>query len=413
MESVEAFSARALAWLEEHANQRSPEVDGVWGESSDSVALFQYLSDDEERALLNARRGWVQCKSDAGFANLSWEPAWGGQGLTAAHERAFAALEATFDVPDDPNEMITITTELIAPTIRAVGTDEQRRRFVRPMLSTEEMWCQLFSEPGAGSDLAGLTTAAVCDGEEWRITGQKVWTSCAQFADWGYILCRTDSSAPKHRGMTAFIVPMSSPGIEVRPLRQMTGGASFNEVFLTDVRVPDAYRLGDVGGGWGVALTTLSFERNRFGPVVGVPDAAQRLIALARHELRHRDPVVRQGLARAYTRQRILEMTADRFEAHLESGQTPGPEGSLGKLAWTQSLQVFNEVAASILGPKLIADTGEWGTYAWSAHVLGAPGFRLAGGSDEVQRNIIGERVLGLPGEPRVDRDIPFQEVPR
>ena len=413
MESLEAFGNRSREWLIDNAQHRSLDADRTWGDGSDEVALFQFRNDTDERQLLDARRAWVACKADAGFANLSWDVEWGGQGLTPAHEELFASIEAEFDVPADPNETITITTKLIAPTIRVIGTEEQRRRFLRPMLRTDEMWCQLFSEPGAGSDLASLTTAAVRDGDEWRISGQKVWTSGAQFADWAYVLCRTDSSVPKHRGITAFIVPMSSQGIEVRPLRQMTGGASFNEVFFTDVRVPDELRLGGVGDGWTVAVTTLSFERNGFGPDGGVPDAAQRLIALARHEGREHDPLVRQALARAYIRQRIVELTCDRLRPNIGSENAPGPEGSIGKMTWTVSLQAFNEAASIILGPKLIADAEQWGTYAWSAHVLGAPGYRIAGGSDEVQRNIIGERILGLPSEPLPDRNLPFEQVPR
>jgi alkylation response protein AidB-like acyl-CoA dehydrogenase len=279
------------------------------------------------------------------------------------------------------------------------------------MLRTDDLWCQMFSEPGAGSDLAGLVTSAVRDGDEWVLNGQKVWTSGAQFADWGYILCRTDPSLPKHRGLTAFIVSMSAPGLEVRPLRQMTGGSSFNEVFFNDVRVPDGDRLGAPGHGWRVALTTLGFERTATG-VPGGMRTVGLLMTLARRLCRDEDPVVRELLACAYCRQRISDLSDERAKAALRSGETPGPEGSIGKLYRSETLRAINEAASVILGPRLLADTGEWGTYTWTEHLLGTAGARIAGGSDEIQRNILGERLLGLPGEPRVDRDVPFRDVP-
>jgi alkylation response protein AidB-like acyl-CoA dehydrogenase len=411
--SVEAFQREARAWLESELPRRTDDVAVEWGQGPDAVPLFHSLSAEDERALVDALRAWHQRKADAGFNAIDWAEEFGGRGLTVDHARAFAREERDFVTPAG-HESVGITRELVAPTIRAWGTADQQARFLRPMLRTDEMWCQLYSEPSAGSDLAGVATRAERDGDQWVITGQKVWTSGAQYADWGYVLCRTDPDVPKHRGLTAFIVPMRAAGVEVRPLRQMTGGASFNEVFFDGLRVGDEALLGDVGGGWRVAMTTLGFER-----VAGSGEGGdllrrwRRLVAVARHRGRARDPVLRQRLAALYTHARAQEFTLARVSQALETGATPGPESSIGKLFASEGLQLVTEVASLLLGPSLAANTGEWGTFAWGEHITGLPGSRIAGGTDEVQRNIIGERVLGLPGEPRVDRDVPFAEVPR
>jgi alkylation response protein AidB-like acyl-CoA dehydrogenase len=251
----------------------------------------------------------------------------------------------------------------------------------------------------------------VRDGDEWVINGQKVWSSGAQFSAWGELIARSDPDEAKHAGLAAFLVPMDAPGVEVRPIRQMSGGSSFNEVFFTDVRLPDTLRLGDVGAGWKVALTTLGFERGGTG-ARGVGGSWERLLGLARWLERTGDPVTRQRLASVYVTQRVRGFNAGRAAAAVAGGAPPGPEGSIGKLQWVQGLTAIGEVAAWMLGPRLTADAGEWGTYAWVDHVLGAPGYRIAGGSDEIQRNIIAERVLGLPGEPRADRG-PWRDIPR
>jgi alkylation response protein AidB-like acyl-CoA dehydrogenase len=235
------------------------------------------------------------------------------------------------------------------------------------------------------------------------LNGQKVWTSGAQYSDIGEILCRSDSSVPKHKGLTAFVVDMRAPGVEVRPLRQMTGGATFNEVFFTDVEVADDHRLGDVNGGWGVALTTLMNERAAIGggAAGGAAFGTGRLIELLRHLGRSEDPLLRQQLAEVWINTHVARFTNLRAMEKLRAGQIPGPELSTAKLALTNNLQLISRFLSSALGPRLVADTGEWGTYAWAELVLGVPGFRVAGGTDEVLRNIIGERVLGLPKEPR------------
>jgi alkylation response protein AidB-like acyl-CoA dehydrogenase len=232
-----------------------------------------------------------------------------------------------------------------------------------------------------------------------------VWTSGAQYSDIGEIICRTDPSLPKHKGLTAFVVDMRAPGVEVRPLRQITGGASFNEVFFTDVRVPDDHRLGDVNGGWTVALTTLMNERAAIGGGGGGAGivGTQRLIELTRKMGRSQDPVVRQALADIYANGAVARYTNLRAMAKIKAGQLPGPEMSIAKLSLTNNLRRISDLVSLVLGPRLVADSGEWGTFAWGELVLGVPGMSIAGGTDEILRNIVGERVLGLPKEPRGD----------
>ena len=407
---LDAYAARCRAWL---ADRWPPKPDpGRWGEGPDDVSVFHALSHDEELALIRRGMAWQAWKYAAGYGAIPWPQSYGGAGLTDEHARVFRTEEAAFDVPAG-HEVLRITINLVAPTIHAVGSDEQRDRFVRRFLGCDELSCQLFSEPGAGSDLAGLATRARPDGARWILTGTKVWASGAQFADWGVLIARTDPDVPKHGGLTAFLLPMDAEGLDVRPIRQMTGGSSFNEVFLTDVAVADSLRLGDVGAGWKVALTMLSFERAQSGSKTGVGGSWEQLRALATWLGATADPAVRQRLMRVYSHERLRELTRQRGEANRRRGGPPGPEGSLGKLLWTQGLTGIAEAAALLLGPRLVADTGEWGTYAWAQHVLGAPGYRIAGGSDEIQRTIIAERTLGLPGEPGDDRRRPWREIPR
>jgi acyl-CoA dehydrogenase len=272
--------------------------------------------------------------------------------------------------------------------------------------------CQLFSEPGAGSDLASLQMRAERDGEEWVVTGQKVWTSGAHYADIGEVICRTDPELPKHRGLTGFIVDMRAPGLEVRPLRQMTGGANFNEVFFNEVRVPDSHRLGDVNDGWRVALTTLMNERASIGGGVTGSGGFTRLREMVRHFGLAGDRVVRQDLMDIYIRSQVLKYSNQRAVAKLKAGQLPGPEMSGAKLALTENMRRTSALVSRVLGAKLVADSGEWGTFSWAGYVLGMPGMAIAGGSDQVLRNILGERVLGLPKEPGIDTTSPFKDLP-
>ncbi|MFM2072489.1 MAG: hypothetical protein RLZZ623_2752 [Actinomycetota bacterium] len=416
---LDSFRLEARAWLERHAEplpdvNASEDDDGGsfdWGKGSDNVAVFHNFSHDEEQARLDACQQWQRLKFDAGYGMLNWAVEHGGRGLPSSYVRAFLAEESRFHVPS-AGELPPTSMGLIASTIATYGTPEQRERFLVPLMRQDIYGCQLFSEPSAGSDLASLSTRAVRDGDEWVLDGQKVWTSGAVFAQWGLAITRHDFNVPKHRGLTAFLVPFDAPGMDVRPIGQMTGGSNFNEVFLTGVRVPDSLRLGPIGEGWRVALTCLGFERDHSSGSSSAHTGGgyKQVLATAEHLGLTGDPVIRQELANLYIHHRVEQYTNRRAAAGLKAGQTPGPEGSLGKLMWTANMTRVSDCISRILGARLTADTHEWGTYAWTEHVLGAPGYRIAGGSDEIQRNIIGERVLGLPSEPRVDKDLPFNE---
>ncbi|WP_230424827.1 acyl-CoA dehydrogenase family protein [Prauserella cavernicola] len=399
-----AFADTARAWL---AGRLPPRAD----DAGRSVAVFHDLPFDEERALLARIQHWLRTRFDAGYGALSWPEEYGGAGLSELHEEVFAGVEREFETPGR-HELTSVSTALIAPTVQLFGTARQRERLVRPLLRGDELACQLFSEPGAGSDLAGLGTRAVRDGDGWIVTGQKVWSSGAQFAGWGELITRTDPDLPKHKGLTAFLLPMDTPGVEVRPLRQMSGGSSFCEVFLDDVRIPDSLRLGEVGGGWSVTLATLGFERGHSGAEVDLGGGYAQLAEDARRLGRTHDPEVRRLLAEVWVAEQVATISAQRDREARRAGDQPGPLGSLRKLAWAQRLKLVSEAAAVVLGPRLIADAADGG-WRWTEHYLGAPGYRIAGGSDEVQRTIIAERLLGLPPEPRADRGVAWKDIPR
>src|SRR4051812_24971288 len=295
------FAAGARTWLDANASRRAVVGETVTPGDPFNVAVFHALTYAEEQALLAELRAWNQRKAERGYHAITWPAEDGGLALTREHARVFGRLEAEYVTPDR-HELFGVTTGLIAPTVRQFGDELQQRQFIAPLLRTDVFCCQLFSEPSAGSDLAALGCRAVRDGDEWVVNGQKVWSSGAQFAEWGELIARTDPDAPKHRGLTAFLVPMDLPGIVVRPIRQMTGGSSFSEVFFTDVRVPDRLRLGPVSGGWQVALTTLGFERDH--SVAGTGTRAgggwAHVIATARALDRTTDPVDRQALIKLY-----------------------------------------------------------------------------------------------------------------
>jgi alkylation response protein AidB-like acyl-CoA dehydrogenase len=417
MQSVEEFTEEAAAWLADNATIKREDNSAkeiVWGEGEFSTSVFHALEHEEEAHLIESITEWVKAKAEVGYHAAASPTEHGGLGLTRKHASAFAKLERLYEQPGS-HEIVNVTRGLIAPTVDAFGTDEQKSEFIGPLLRCDILCSQLFSEPGAGSDLASLACKAERDGDEWVLNGQKVWSSGAQFSQWGLLIGRSDPDAVKHKGMTAFMVPLEHPGVEVRPIRQMSGGNSFNEVFFNDARIPDTLRLGPVGEGWKVALTTLSFERDHSDDTGGggrVGGNWDQVLATAQALGRTEDPVIRQQLAQVYTAYRI-ESLVNRRAADLARGGNPGPEGSLTKLVWTERMTLVGNMIGNILGASLQADTGQWGTWAWGEHVLGAPGYRIAGGSDEVQRNIIGERVLGLPGEPRVDKGVPWKEVPR
>ena len=414
MTDIATFTLEARAWLDANADLRSINESGrrelVWGEGEFSVSVFHNLSFEEEKAIIDNAMAWTQKKAEVGYHKITWEPEFGGMGLTKEHEKAFLKLESEYETPGG-HETHSVTTHLMAPSIRLLGTEQQKNDWVAKWAGAQEMCCQLFSEPSAGSDLASVATKADKDGDEWVLNGQKVWSSGAQFSEWGMAVCRTDSDLPKHKGITVFVVPMDAPGVEIRQIRQMSGGTSFNEVFLTDVRVPDTYRVGDIGEGWKVALTVLGFERGSSNGSSRVGGNWAQAKALAEHLELTKDPVIRNELARLYTQYRIMVLNGQRVAAQAKAGQAPGPEGSISKMIWVKSMNLMSDVISKLLGARMTADTGEWGTYEWNEHLLGAPGYRIAGGSDEIQRNIVGERVLGLPGEPRVDKSIPYKDV--
>jgi alkylation response protein AidB-like acyl-CoA dehydrogenase len=385
---------------------------------------------------------WWQVLAESGWGYPSYPAEWFGRGLPpeadAIVDREFRTMGA-FGPPRG------IATMMVAPLLLELGTDEQRRRWLPGILTGREIWCQLFSEPGAGSDLAAASTKANLDGDEWIVNGQKVWTSGGHYADWAILVARTDPSVPKHRGLSFFVIAMDQPGVEPRPLVQMTGDAEFNEVFLTDAVVPTDQLIGEVGHGWGIALRLLSHERNSLDPEedagiqtaldlsqpVGryasgeladgtegyMPKASvawSMLIELLRATGAADDAVVRQEAMRLYSGFEIARVAAGRAAAAAASGRLPGPEVSLGKLRSVGLMRRYRDLTLGVLGAAgaLAGDDAPYdGRFAQLA--LSVSGMSIAGGTDEIQRNIVGERVLGLPGEPRVDKDIPFADVPR
>jgi len=406
---ITLWRAEVRRWL---ASILSPR-EAVEDESARSFAVFHNLTVEQERAFIATIREYRKARFDAGYGALTLAREHGGAGLPASYAAAMTGEEANFAVPPS-HETISVTTGLVAPAIAMFGTDQLRERFVRSFLRTDLLCCQLFSEPGAGSDLAALACRAVRDGDEWVINGQKVWSSGAQFAEYGFLLARTDPDVPKHRGITAFLMPMNATGTEIRPIRQMNGGSSFNEVFLTDVRIPDRLRVGGVGEGWRVATATLAFERTASGSGTRRKGGSfDDLLRLAQDLRRSADPVTRQQLADLYIRGALRAATADRVARAAAAGISPGPAASVGKLMASDLLVRIGELATDLLGNRVTADVGQEGTFEWTEHLLGAPGYRLAGGTDQIQRNIIAERVLGLPPEPRVDKDVPWSALAR
>ncbi len=390
-----AFRHEARSWLRANAKERDP------GQLSVSHSFFDF--DD---VFVTEGKAWQRRLFDGGWAGITWPVEYGGRGGDFVQSLIFRQEEANFDVTSG---LFAVAIGMAGPTIISHGTDEQRNRYLPAMLRGEQVWCQLFSEPAAGSDLASLATRADRDGDEWIVNGQKVWSSGAHHADMGILLARTDQDLPKHRGITFFVLDMRSPGIEVRPLRQMTGGATFNEVFLTDVRVPMANVVGEVNGGWRATMTTLANERSLRGGASNFP----QVLRLARACGATEDPVIRQGLARCYSKDQIIRYLGFRVQTALSKGMS-APETSIIKLVYSQ---MATEIAGLTLAMEGLRGTlsGEDAPEAgyWQRQFLSAPSLRIAAGSDEVQRNVIGERVLGLPHDVQVDKNVPFRDIRR
>ncbi len=368
------------------------------------------------------RQAFLEAQFDAGLAWIAAPAGCGGLGLAPKLQRIVdtALAKAGAPVPDLARNIIG--HGMAAPTIIAHGTPEQRARYLKPLFTSQEIWCQLFSEPGAGSDLAGLSTRAVRDGDEWIVNGQKVWTTLAHIARFGLLVARTDPDVPKHRGLTYFILDMQAEGVDVRPLRQLTGDAEFNEVYMNDVRVPDDLRLGGEGEGWRVSMTTLMNERVAIGG--GRSKRGSGAIAQAVDVWKSTgcdDPVRRDHLMKLWVAAEVNRLTNLRAGQLARAG-TPGPEGSVGKLAFAELNQAISELCVDLMGPEGQLYTDYESPRRESVGFFtGDPRYfflrsranSIEGGTSEVLRNILGERVLGLPGEPRTDKDLPWRDVPR
>jgi alkylation response protein AidB-like acyl-CoA dehydrogenase len=391
-----AYREQARKWLAENAaaHQSTTTGNGRKPNSPEHMA---------------AAKEWQTRKAEAGFACITWPKEWGGGGGTPIQSVIFNQEEAKAGVNYG---YFTIGLGMCVPTVMAFSDDETKQRFVGPAVKGEEIWCQLFSEPAGGSDVAAARTRAVKDGDEWVINGQKVWTTGAQYSDYGLLLVRTDPDVPKHKGLTMFWIDMHDPAVEVRPIHQMSGGSDFNEVYFTDLRVKDSQRVGDVGNGWRVALVTLMNERLAVGGSAG-PD--YRLVMdLARQLGSLKDAALREKLADWYVASEGLKLTRFRTMTALSRGQTPGAESSIGKIISANQMQDMANASMELEDQFGIINDPEVAPLqaAFQQSLMWAPGLRIAGGTDEILKNIIAERVLGLPGDVRVDKDVAFKDMP-
>jgi len=391
---LEDFLRPARRFLEEVCAQRTPSRSSG---TKSHYALFSGSTAEE----IEAAVAYQRAAFDAGYGWITGPQEFGGAGLPAQYERAFAAVEREYAIPS--KGPLSVSLGMVAPTLAQFGSDEAKRLWLKALRRADVVGCQLFSEPAAGSDLAAVRARADRAGDDdWTLNGQKVWTSGAHYSDIGIALMRT-SDGPRHRNLTAFVVDMRIPGVEVRPLRQITGAADFNEVFLTDVRVEESCRLGEVGQGWSVAIAMLMFERSAIGGsssggsgLFRMDDLAAWIVDLGRQD----DPAVVDAYARVYSGVTAAKAMRARADHNLRASGVPGPEMSLGKLALTANLQALSDLVSVVLGPKLIGDTGEPRSFAWSELVLSVPGMRIGGGTDEIHRNTVAERSLGLPKDP-------------
>jgi alkylation response protein AidB-like acyl-CoA dehydrogenase len=403
---LEEFRLRVRNWLADEAPRH-----GWLRDRHRSASAARPRADDPEgqRRYLERARHCQRYLYDSGFAGLSWPREYGGQGLSNREQVVFNEESQRYDLPLIP---YTIGLGMCGPTLLALGTEEQKQRYLRPMLTGEEIWCQMFSEPGAGSDVAGLSTRATRVEDGWRINGQKVWTSGAHYARYGILLARTSPHLPKHRGLTMFVLDMQHEGVEVRPLVQMNGAAGFNEVFFDDVIVGDDDLIGIVDDGWRASLVTLMNERVAIGagrPTGEIPDA-RSLAELAVDRGLQAAGAIGDVIAEVYVRERVLELLSQRISGAILRGQVPGPEGSVAKLVSSDLARRAASVAGTLAGPgsQAWSSTDPRGDH-WAAVLLMTPGLSIAGGTDEIMRNILGERVLGLPKEPALDSGAPFE----
>lgn len=401
-EEEAAFRAEARAFLEAHAERRS-------GDDLSWTKGLLSLDPVEEEAYRDRCREWQRTLYDNGWAGITWPKEYGGRGATTAQSMIFNQEAAEFAATSG---FIAASQQLIGPPLLAAGTEEQKKRYIPPLLRGDELWCQLFSEPGAGSDLASLRTRAERDGDEWVVNGQKVWTSQGQYADYGILLARTNPDVPKHKGITFFVVDMHSPGIECRPLIQATGLAEFNEVFLTDVRIPAENIVGAVDEGWRVARVTLASEAGMIGGA-GASSGFAGILSLARRLGRTDDPLIRAQLADVWMRERIIRFLGWRMQTAILHKNIKPPDPSVLKNFFVQSLSRRVDLAVDLQGAAgmLLEDAPEDGF--WQLQCLAQFKSRIGGGTNEVHRNMIGERALGLPREPDEWFERPWSETPR
>jgi acyl-CoA dehydrogenase len=399
-EDEASFREQVRKFLAAHAKPKTVQASG-WGLGSDEISGGAEPSRAEEMVMVEAAVTFRKQLYDAGFGWLTGPVAYGGAGREKRYQQLFDEVAEDFELPSEA--CFVVGHEIVAPTLVAWGSEEVKTKYLPALYRADLLACQLFSEPEAGSDLAGVKSRAVRTDDGWRVTGQKVWTSGGHYSDIGEMLVRTDPSAAKHAGLTMLVIDMHDPGVEVRPLRQMTGGEAFNEVFVDDVFVPDSHILGKPGDGWKVANTTLGNERASMGGRAPHEDRdpVERLLGLIRHFGAETDPLVRDEFARIAIRRSVIRWTAARATARLAAGGEPGAESSIIKLMDSENKRAIGALAGRVLGARMAADTGEWGTYVWSEVVLSTPSSRIAGGTDEIMRNIMSERILGLPREPK------------
>jgi alkylation response protein AidB-like acyl-CoA dehydrogenase len=403
MISIDELVAEGRAFLEATVPLRNArDEEFVWGEGSDRISVLEEIDREQLEEVVAEAKAYAAARYDAGLGWIDGPVEYGGRGLSLEHAIAFNELEARYQLPN--LAPLTIAIGFIGPALLATASSELNERYLPKLYRGDVIMCQLFSEPNAGSDLSGVSTRAVRDGDEWLVNGQKVWTSSAHAADLGLCVTRTDPNVPKHKGLTTFLVDMHAPGVDIRPLKQMTGASNFNEVFLTDVRVPDSHRVGDVNAGFGAIITTLGNERSiatRRASVGRGVGPFERIAGVVREYGDPSDAHTRQRLAQLFILNRIKDLQNERWRQSLRPGQTPGPEMMLGKLQNTVFNRQLVPMLTEVLGPRLDADTGAWGTYSWTEYVLSTPGMRIGGGTEEIVRNTVAERVLGLPKEPK------------